>query len=154
MRRIARALGLLGAVGLAAGLAQTHAAPAPVVQEVRVTLREWAVEPREITVRPGRVRFVVRNAGQRQHNLSILGPGQASDVKVTSDNVGAGATLTFEVDLPRAGTYLAYCDIEGHRDRGIEGRLVVGSASTAPARPGSPPAFPAPPPMPSRSYDR
>lgn len=145
MRRAAQTLGVLAAA-LALGLTHARAAPAPVVQAVRLTLREWAVEPREIIVQPGRMRFVVRNAGRRQHRFGVLGPGQTSAVNITSDNIAAGGTLTVDVDLARQGTYLIYCDIEGHRDRGMEGRLIVARGAGSPGSSGSSPAAPFPSP--------
>ncbi|MBI4279317.1 MAG: cupredoxin domain-containing protein [Armatimonadetes bacterium] len=102
-----------------------HVIAAPAVQEVRVSLKEWAIDPKEVTVTPGRVRFVLRNEGRRQHTFGIIGPGSSKDLTVISDNVRAGQSLNFEVDLPGEGTYTTICDIEGHRERGMEGRLIV-----------------------------
>ncbi|MBI4277741.1 MAG: cupredoxin domain-containing protein [Armatimonadetes bacterium] len=125
MRKWIHVLGLVALTLVLGGAMYAAAAPAVPVQEVRVGMKEWGYEPKEMTVRPGRVRFMLKNDGRRQHNFGIIGPGSSKDVTVVSDNVRSGQTLNFEVDLPRDGTYAVICDIEGHRERGMEGTLIV-----------------------------
>lgn len=59
----------------------------------------------------------------------------APDFNAKSDQVaGAGksTTLTFKVDQP--GTFPYFCSVPGHREAGMEGKLVVtGDAASAPA---------------------
>jgi nitrite reductase (NO-forming) len=61
-----------------------------------------------------------------EHNLSL------PDLGIDSDHVtGFGATtkVTFKVD--QAGQYAYFCNIPGHRQAGMEGKLVVGAPQVA-----------------------
>lgn len=93
------------------------------VQEVKVTLKEWSIEPANIKVRAGKVRFIVTNAGQTSHNLAISAEGKGELTK-TKNFTSAENPQTLEVDL-QPGTYTLICDITGHADRGMKGTLVV-----------------------------
>lgn len=73
-----------------------------------------------IAVAAGEVTFVLDNQGSTEHNLIIE---ELSDLEVASA-LGGGqdsGTATLE-----AGTYTFYCDVEGHRDAGMEGTITAG----------------------------
>ncbi|MES4791759.1 MAG: plastocyanin, partial [Chloroflexota bacterium] len=82
---------------------------------------EWAFEPKEITARPGTITFTLRNVGERRHNMVIEAAGQ----KFKSADISAGQSGTFEVTLTAPGRYVVYCDLQNHRERGMEGFLTV-----------------------------
>jgi plastocyanin len=92
-------------------------------QEVKIALNEWSIEPKQVEVEAGKVKFLVSNTGQFPHNVvfSIEGTGQVG----RTDNFNAGdGEQTLEVDL-QPGTYKMVCDIPGHETRGMVGTLVV-----------------------------
>ena len=92
-------------------------------QEVKITLNEWSIEPKQVEVSAGKVKFLVSNSGQFPHNVvfSIEGTGQVG--RTDNFNASDGAQ-TLEVDL-QPGTYKMVCDIPGHESRGMVGTLVV-----------------------------
>jgi uncharacterized cupredoxin-like copper-binding protein len=126
MIRVGRALGagLALSVALAATLptrspSQVAAAPS---QTVEVRAREFAFEPKELTVRPGEITFVVRNVGAIEHNfviqdgarrtigeIAVIPPGTAEEVRV----------------ILRVRTYQMVCTLPGHKDAGMVGTLKV-----------------------------
>jgi uncharacterized cupredoxin-like copper-binding protein len=88
------------------------------VQDVQVTLRDdFTITVSPGTVRPGPTRFIVTNAGRMSHGLGIIGAG-------TEQFVTPGTTLTSQTVLS-ARTYMLYCPVADHRDRGMTAQLVV-----------------------------
>ncbi len=92
-------------------------------QVVNIVLKEWSIEPSNIEVKAGKVKFVVTNQGKYPHDIAfnIDGMGDASKLKPfkTADN-----PQTLELDL-KPGTYNMICDVPGHADHGMKGTLVV-----------------------------
>ncbi len=92
--------------------------------EVRVILSEWSIEPSEIRVKPGTtVTFVIVNEGRFTHALTVerLDIGFSS----SSESLGAGGETTLTVTFEEPGEYVIYCPIGDHRQRGMEGIVVV-----------------------------
>ncbi len=82
---------------------------------VPVALNEFSItQPLEVV--PGGA-LEVRNDGSQVHNLVIEGDGRTADLS-------GGESETLTVDLAE-GTYEVYCDISGHRESGMEGKLTV-----------------------------
>lgn len=96
----------------------TPGGPAGGLTEYQVTLKEWAIEPKEMTVNAGKARFVVANAGTFDHDLVIQGQGGTPIFKP-----GTGPQ-NLDVQLS-AGTYKWLCDIPGHEQNGMVGTLTV-----------------------------
>lgn len=96
---------------------------------VRVTLDEYRIVPQNISIRPGRIKFVVRNAGRLTHNLVVQSeradgtfvelPGR----RVVTMQPGQTAE-PIKLDLT-AGTYRLVCTIANHDDLGQFGTLEV-----------------------------
>ncbi|MCS6802611.1 MAG: cupredoxin domain-containing protein [Chloroflexota bacterium] len=81
---------------------------------------DYAFNPPTITARAGTVRFVLRNVGQKVHNLKI----QGGAVEARTPNLAPGATGFVDVVLePRR--YDIFCTIAGHAERGMRGTLIV-----------------------------
>ena len=93
------------------------------VQEVDVTLKEWAIEPSNIEVNAGMVRFNVANTGQFSHNMAFQIEGEGTVAKTPNFKSGDG-TQVLEVEL-EPGTYKMLCDIIGHPEQGMVGTLTV-----------------------------
>lgn len=95
-------------------------------QTIQVKESEYKLTPSSFTVsKHGTVTFEVTNAGQVDHALEVEGNGLEKETKTISP--GSSAKLT--VDLSKSGTYEVYCPIDGHRDMGMEAKLVVGGGS-------------------------
>lgn len=137
-------LGLLGvgAAAWACGGSGNDGEPAsggPV--EVRVVADdaggELRFEPEEIRARVGQtVRLVLDNKGLALHDFSVMdmpvrmvmeeGAAHGAEgemaLHVASD---PGQTGALEFVPVEPGTYTFFCSVEGHRDAGMEGRIIV-----------------------------
>jgi plastocyanin len=91
----------------------------PVVESVEVNAVDNRFEPDHLTVPEGRVEFNVTNEGSVPHTFVIAGIG----FKLKPFETGARETGTVALDEP--GDVFFYCDIEGHREDGMEGVLTV-----------------------------
>lgn len=124
--------GSLVALGLVLALGAPHADPpggGAVPREITVVLHDYRFEPETVEVVAGRpvALTLVNRDWLTPHNLTVVGPGGgvAIDVDVSP---GTATSITFTPQAP--GSYTFYCDqkllfFESHRDRGMEGRLVV-----------------------------
>ena len=81
---------------------------------------KYAYDLKEYTAKAGTVDVALINEGKENHNLLIQGVDKGK-FKMT---VAPGETKTGAVELA-ARTYTIYCDIAGHRDSGMEAKLVV-----------------------------
>ncbi len=104
---------LLAACG---GQAAPASAPAA-SNQVSVVVKEWAIEPKNLTAKAGDVTFSIKNTGNIEHDFSIEGTGK-------SDAILAAETKTLKVNL-KPGTYNIICSLSGHKEAGMEGKLVV-----------------------------
>jgi uncharacterized cupredoxin-like copper-binding protein len=99
---------------------------------LRLTLDEYRIVPQDVVVKPGRMKFVVRNAGRLTHNLVIQIPPKTPDAKPeqltpTSRTATMQPGQTAEpikVTL-RPGEYRLVCTIANHDDLGQFGTLTV-----------------------------
>jgi plastocyanin len=72
------------------------------------------------TAKAGTINVALVNEGRENHNILVAG----IDSKKFKLSVTPGQTATGAVTLA-ARTYDIYCDIAGHRDAGMEAKLVV-----------------------------
>lgn len=86
----------------------------------QVQLKDFVLEPNQLTVRAGPVRFQLQNRGRYTHDFRIRGSG----FEQKSPLIGAGRELTWEVMLA-PGDYEIACPVSDHADRGMRGTLVV-----------------------------
>lgn len=77
----------------------------------------------DIQVQPGDVvEITLQNGDNVQHNIEL------PDFGVTSEDVlTQGETTTVKFRVQTEGVYPYYCAVPGHRQAGMEGRLIVGS---------------------------
>jgi hypothetical protein len=74
-----------------------------------------------MTVLAGTVKVTFNNAwAQDPHNLVLEGPGEP----VVFDELAKGEVAARSVPLA-AGTWTAYCGLDGHRERGMQAKLTV-----------------------------
>jgi uncharacterized cupredoxin-like copper-binding protein len=91
---------------------------------VAVTESEFKIDPANPTVsKTGEVTFTVANTGRYPHALEVEGNG----AEARTPTIEPGKTATLKVDLKKDGTYDWYCPVDGHRQKGMEGKVTVGS---------------------------
>ena len=128
---------ILVAAAVAAGCASPSAAPpppapasqapgadAPRAAVIGVTLADFAITPKTITVPAGRVRFDVVNRGVVEHDFHI--PALEGRHAHAQRLLAPGERRTFAYAV-RPGTYEVVCTIPGHREAGMVAVLEVGS---------------------------
>jgi plastocyanin len=102
-------------------------------QQVTVHLGDYRFQPETIEVVAGRpVELTLINDDKiTPHNFTLKEPAAGLDL---SANVSGGESITLRFTPQTAGTYPLYCNkklpfMKSHRERGMEGKLVVKSAS-------------------------
>ena len=94
-------------------------------QSVDLSATEYRFDPDDVSLdAAGSVTFTVSNEGKQEHALEVEGNGIEEEI----DPIAPGESGTLTVEL-EPGTYEFYCPIDGHRDQGMEGTLVVGGSS-------------------------
>jgi plastocyanin len=83
---------------------------------------------KELKIGPGKVRIEMVNEGATAHTFVL--EGAAAAPKLTTASAGAKDSGAF--DLPQPGTFTYFCDIPGHRQGGMEGKLIVDPSAPAP----------------------
>ncbi len=86
--------------------------------EAEIVLKEWAIEPQEITVQAGQVTFTLQNAGNLEHDFKI------ERIEGKSELILPQGSGTWEVTLP-PGSYSVICSVPGHKEAGMIGTLTV-----------------------------
>jgi uncharacterized cupredoxin-like copper-binding protein len=123
---------LVGVVGCGAsggGGAEDGKAPSgakeTVVKTIRVKETEFALKPAEITLeKPGTYAFEAVNSGETVHALEVEGQGIEEETEEIQP--GQGAELKVKLE---AGTYELYCPVDGHKEEGMEGKVIVKEGS-------------------------
>ena len=94
-------------------------------ESVDLTAKEYAFDPADVSVdAAGKVTFRVRNDGEETHALEVEGNG----IEEEMESIGPGESGTLTVDL-EPGEYEFYCPVDGHREEGMEGKVVVGGSA-------------------------
>ena len=105
------------------GLALVALAPTAAADDVRtieVTANEFGFTPSRIEVDQGRtVRLRLVNRGNLSHNVHLQGGG------LKTRTVQGGASDTIEFTADEAGTVRFFCNVPGHQEAGMTGRLIV-----------------------------
>jgi mono/diheme cytochrome c family protein/plastocyanin len=113
--------------GGAASPSAAGAAPAKLIGDgltLNATEKDFAIALDTSLLKPGSVTIHIKNDGPSPHNISI------KELNKTSDNIDAGKTGDFKVDLP-AGTYTVICAIPGHEQLGMKTTLTVSDSPPA-----------------------
>jgi plastocyanin len=124
---------LMGLVGCGAGGggggAEEDQAPSgakeSAIKIIQVKEREFTLKPAEITLdRPGTYVFEAVNSGDTAHALEIEGQG----VEEVTEEIQPGQSAELKVKL-EAGTYELYCPVNGHKEKGMEGKVIIKEGS-------------------------
>ena len=105
---------------------------------VTLTLNEFQFQPAEITANVGQpIKLVLKNNGTVLHDFVSTDAmvevmeehGAEHDMAGMQTNmhaaIEAGQQSTLEFKATQPGTYTFYCTIAGHREAGMEGKLIV-----------------------------
>jgi uncharacterized cupredoxin-like copper-binding protein len=99
-----------------------------VIKTVTVHETEYKLNPNAIALsKPGTYAFKGVNDGTTAHALEVEGNGV--ETKISEFDPGSSGTL--KVTLPKNGTYEIYCPVDGHKDLGMKGTIVVGGKGAA-----------------------
>ncbi len=89
---------------------------------VRITMKatDYAFDPNVIRVAPGtQITIQLTNVGQIEHDFTF----EEADVEV---DVEPGETVEFTFTAPsQPGEYEFYCEVSGHKELGMVGKLIV-----------------------------
>ncbi len=88
---------------------------------VPVRLTDFRIEM-ESRVMPGAVQFEITNAGDLPHSFHIAGGGVDEGLE---RDLEPGESAVFSIELP-AGSYMVYCPVGRHAQRGMTASLTVG----------------------------
>lgn len=104
-------------------------APRYGARDVRIVARDFSFNPTSPIFAPGEhVRLTLLNAGQQPHNIVFAFPGH--EVTFPAD-VGPGEMRTMTFTVPaRNATYAFYDPLQGDRDKGMQGTLIVQRPAT------------------------
>ena len=96
---------------------------------IAIETGDYRFQPDTIELRAGEpVRLELTNTdGLTPHNFTLRDAAGKLDLDI---DIAAGSTQTIELTAPVSGTYTFYCNkklpfMKSHRDRGMEGSLVV-----------------------------
>ncbi|MGH7563133.1 MAG: cupredoxin domain-containing protein [Gemmatimonadota bacterium] len=110
---------LLPAIILACG--GEPEATGPPDERIEIEATSYAYAPAEVSVGPGTVRFVIRNAADVVHGFEVEGHGMEEEI----EEIQPGTTDSLTVTLEEPGTYEVYCPVADHEQRGMTGTLSV-----------------------------
>lgn len=99
-----------------------HAATTPATA-VGIGAREFSLAVYRPRVRPGKVKFNVRNLGEDVHDLVVRRGGRRIGGLATV--VKPGATATLALTLRKTGRYQLICTVADHEARGMRATLRV-----------------------------
>lgn len=88
-----------------------------------IELNDFSIDG-DLEIPAGDVEIELTNTGAALHNL-VFENGPASV------DLNSGETTQLEVGRLEPGTYTVFCDIPGHREAGMEARLVVGAPGSS-----------------------
>jgi nitrite reductase (NO-forming) len=105
------------------------AAPSASVQraraDLRVTATEFAFSRPTLQVEPGQaVHLTLENRGSIEHNLHVDGSSAALDAR-------AGQSAAADLSFDQPGEFTFFCSIPGHKEAGMQGKLIVRNADAA-----------------------
>jgi uncharacterized cupredoxin-like copper-binding protein len=99
-----------------------HEGPAA-AKTIEVRETEFKIGLPSEALGPGTYTFVVRNAGQAEHDFVVEGPKLTGGNRTPLIPPGGEAKLTIALG---AGSYTLYCSVDAHRQAGMVAKLAVG----------------------------
>ena len=90
-------------------------------------MTEYAFKPSNVELKSGTATFYLVNSGGQQHDMLIA--DASGKVVARSELAYPGNTTNLVVSNLPPGTYGIYCDVPGHKESGMIGKLTVGGAA-------------------------
>ncbi len=106
---------------------KAEAAAKDVKADLTVHAFDIGWKEKDLKIGPGKVNLEMVNEGAIAHTLVL--EGVAGGKKLSTPSGGSKDIGEFEL---QAGTFTYYCDIPGHRQGGMEGKLTVDPSAPAP----------------------
>ncbi|MFL5982323.1 MAG: cupredoxin domain-containing protein [Gaiellaceae bacterium] len=98
-------------------------------QTIRISEKEYTLNPSTITLaRAGTYSFEITNDGQVTHALNLEASGGGGEVE--AGEIAPGESKTVEFTVKAGESYELYCPIDGHRQQGMDGTIVLAGAPT------------------------
>jgi len=94
---------------------------------ISVELSEFNIAMSASTVRPGDITFQVKNNGNVDHNFVI------STLKLRTEMLRPGQSVTVVATDVSAGTYEVICEVSGHLEAGMKSTLTVSPDAPSPS---------------------
>ena len=92
--------------------------------DIRISATDFKYDPGTVTVKAGaKVKITMANKGALEHTL-IVKDASGKDLSPKL-SVPYGQTKNLEFTAPAAGAYELVCDIAGHKEQGMLGKLIV-----------------------------
>jgi uncharacterized cupredoxin-like copper-binding protein len=96
-----------------------------VVKTIQVKETEFTLKPSQITLdKPSTYVFKAENSGNTTHALEVEGQG----IEEETEEIQPAQSAALKVKL-EAGTYELYCPVDGHKEEGMEGKVIVKEGS-------------------------
>jgi uncharacterized cupredoxin-like copper-binding protein len=120
-----------GSASASSSASTTGGASGRVIKTIAIKETNFKLSPSSITLsKPGTYAFKAENKSSTQHSLEIEGEGvksaggEAGEAKLEQAlNPGQSGVLT--VSFQKSGTYEMYCPVDGHKQMGMKGKIVV-----------------------------
>jgi PQQ system protein len=104
-----------------------ESASGEVLKTIQISEKEFSLNPNTVTLsQPGTYEFEVTNDGRITHALEVEESGGGAEVE--TGDIAAGESKTLRFTFSADGSYEMYCPIGNHKDEGMRGTIVVGSA--------------------------
>jgi FtsP/CotA-like multicopper oxidase with cupredoxin domain len=98
-------------------------------EEVHLKIKEWSFTPNTLQLPTGQpVTLVLDNSGQLDHDVTIPSLG-------VSLKAAAGKSASQTITASTASTYDFLCSLPGHKEAGMQGKVVVADAAAAGSAP-------------------
>ena len=99
------------------------------VQTIQISEKDFSLNPSTVTLpKAGTYEFNVTNDGQTTHALEIEESGGGAEAE--SGDIEPGQSKTMRFTFSAAGSYEMYCPVDGHKDQGMKGSIMVGGSAS------------------------
>ncbi|HYF95125.1 MAG TPA: cupredoxin domain-containing protein [Symbiobacteriaceae bacterium] len=107
--------------GTAAKFARDEGGGEEIKQEVKLALSDFKFDPEVVTTNAGTLlEFAIENSSGQPHEMVIDGKSAEFEIEVDG-----GKTLDFGVKYRQKGTFEYKCELPGHVEQGMKGKIVV-----------------------------
>jgi plastocyanin len=120
MPKVGRRLVVLAVLAAAIALVAASVTSAATSLKLSASKTQLKFNKKTLRATHGKVTIVMSNPSSTKHAVAVEGHGIDKDGKV----VGKGKTSRVTVTLKK-GTYTFYCPVDGHKDAGMKGKLIV-----------------------------